>query len=67
MRNVQPLFAELEIGGLGIAHNGNLTNAHERAPGAGEPTGSHLSIHFRHRGHHPSDGDDAGRYACSTV
>lgn len=28
MRNVQPLFAELEIGGLGIAHNGNLTNAH---------------------------------------
>ncbi len=28
LRNVQPLFAELEIGGLGIAHNGNLTNAH---------------------------------------
>ena len=27
MRNVQPLFAELEIGGLAIAHNGNLTNA----------------------------------------
>jgi amidophosphoribosyltransferase len=28
LRNVQPLFAELEIGGLAIAHNGNLTNAH---------------------------------------
>ncbi len=28
LRNVQPLFAELETGGLGIAHNGNLTNAH---------------------------------------
>jgi amidophosphoribosyltransferase len=27
MRNVQPLFADLEIGGLAIAHNGNLTNA----------------------------------------
>jgi amidophosphoribosyltransferase len=27
MRNVQPLFAELEIGGLAISHNGNLTNA----------------------------------------
>ena len=27
LRNVQPLFAELEIGGLAIAHNGNLTNA----------------------------------------
>ncbi|MFT6580083.1 MAG: amidophosphoribosyltransferase [Alphaproteobacteria bacterium] len=27
LRNVQPLFAELEFGGLSIAHNGNLTNA----------------------------------------
>ncbi len=27
MRNVQPLFAEFEFGGLAIAHNGNLTNA----------------------------------------
>lgn len=27
MRNVQPLFADLEFGGLAIAHNGNLTNA----------------------------------------
>ena len=28
IRNVQPLFADLEIGGLAIAHNGNLTNAY---------------------------------------
>jgi amidophosphoribosyltransferase len=28
LRNVQPLFAELEIGGFAIGHNGNLTNAH---------------------------------------
>jgi amidophosphoribosyltransferase len=28
LRNVQPLFAELEFGGFAIAHNGNLTNAH---------------------------------------
>ena len=27
LRNVQPLFAEFEFGGLAIAHNGNLTNA----------------------------------------
>ena len=27
LRNVQPIFADLEDGGLAIAHNGNLTNA----------------------------------------
>ena len=27
MRNVQPLFAELQTGGVAIGHNGNLTNA----------------------------------------
>ncbi len=27
LRNVQPLFAELEFGGLAMAHNGNLTNS----------------------------------------
>lgn len=27
LRNVQPLFAELAVGGIAIAHNGNLTNA----------------------------------------
>ena len=26
LRNVQPLFAELEVGGFAVAHNGNLTN-----------------------------------------
>ena len=26
LRNVQPLFAELEAGGIAIAHNGNFTN-----------------------------------------
>lgn len=26
LRNVQPLFAELEAGGIAIAHNGNITN-----------------------------------------
>ncbi|TAK49915.1 MAG: amidophosphoribosyltransferase [Xanthobacteraceae bacterium] len=26
LRNVQPLFAELNVGGFAIAHNGNLTN-----------------------------------------
>ena len=27
LRNVQPLYADLENGGIAIAHNGNLTNA----------------------------------------
>jgi amidophosphoribosyltransferase len=27
LRNVQPIFSELNCGGLAIAHNGNLTNA----------------------------------------
>jgi amidophosphoribosyltransferase len=28
VRNVQPLFADLELGGFALAHNGNLTNAY---------------------------------------
>jgi amidophosphoribosyltransferase len=27
LRNVQPLFADLDVGGLALCHNGNLTNA----------------------------------------
>ena len=27
MRNIQPFFADLHVGGLTISHNGNLTNA----------------------------------------
>ena len=27
IRNIQPFFADLHVGGLSIAHNGNLTNA----------------------------------------
>ncbi|RMD64428.1 MAG: amidophosphoribosyltransferase [Alphaproteobacteria bacterium] len=27
LRNVQPLFADLQVGGFALAHNGNLTNA----------------------------------------
>ncbi|MBM86608.1 MAG: amidophosphoribosyltransferase [Rhodospirillaceae bacterium] len=29
LRNVQPLFADIELGGLAICHNGNITNALE--------------------------------------
>ncbi len=29
LRNVQPLFADLDSGGLSLAHNGNLTNARQ--------------------------------------
>ena len=27
LRNIQPFFADLHLGGLSVAHNGNLTNA----------------------------------------
>jgi amidophosphoribosyltransferase len=27
LRNIQPLFADLSGGGIGVAHNGNITNA----------------------------------------
>jgi amidophosphoribosyltransferase len=29
VRNIQPLYADLSFGGLAVAHNGNLTNAHK--------------------------------------
>ncbi len=29
LRNVQPLYADFEFGGLAVGHNGNLTNAHQ--------------------------------------
>lgn len=28
LRNVQPLYADIDVGGVAVAHNGNLTNAH---------------------------------------
>ncbi len=28
IRNVQPMYADIAIGGFAVAHNGNLTNAH---------------------------------------
>ena len=27
MRNIQPFFADTNAGGIGVAHNGNLTNS----------------------------------------
>src|SRR5438874_3914446 len=29
LRNIQPLFFEIELGGLAICHNGNLTNSYQ--------------------------------------
>ena len=29
LKNVQPLFSELDFGGIAIAHNGNLTNTNQ--------------------------------------
>ena len=53
-RNIQPIFADFDFGGLAIAHNGNLTNAYllrkelvrTRLP---------VPVDHRHRGHQPPD------------
>ncbi len=52
--NIQPIFADLAGGGLAIAHNGNLTNAHTlRQELVGQ--GAIFQSHLRHRDHRPSD------------
>ena len=53
LRNVQPLFADLNTGGFAVAHNGNLTNALTLAPRT-DRRGRDLPIDLRHGGHPPS-------------
>ena len=50
LKNVQPLFSELNIGGVAIAHNGNLTNTHKLKE---KPhcIWINISINFRYRGY----------------
>src|SRR5258708_26267227 len=36
-RNIQPLFADFEFGGLAIFPNGHLTNSHQLPPPLGRP------------------------------
>ena len=48
LRNVQPLFADFQFGGLAIAHNGNITNGIAAArPGARR---RHDAVDHRYRG-----------------
>ena len=47
LRNVQPLFAELEAGGLAVAHNGNLTNGLTLQARA-HPRRRHLPVDHRY-------------------
>ena len=54
LRNVQPLFADFAFGGLAIAHNGNLTNAHALRQRLVE-RGLAVPVDQRHRGDHPPD------------
>ncbi len=60
LRNVQPLFAELEGGGFAIGHNGNLTNglALRRHAGARR---RHDAVDHRHRGDPASGGARAAQ------
>ena len=48
LRNVQPLFAELNAGGFAVGHNGNLTNGLTLAPRTGAQR-RHDAVHHRHR------------------
>ena len=66
LRNVQPLFAELDGGGLAVAHNGNLTNGLTLAARIG-PRRRDLPIDFRHRSDSSSGGAFASARASSTV
>ena len=56
LRNVQPLFADFEFGGLAICHNGNLTELLPVAPAAGASR-QPVSIDERHRSHRSPDRD----------
>ena len=64
-RNIQPIFADLAGGGLAIAHNGNLTNAHTLRTEL-VAAGRDLPVHLRHRNHRPSGGALAAACASST-
>ena len=52
LRNVQPLFAELALGGFAVAHNGNISNAMTAARRP-QPARLDLPVDQRHRGDHP--------------
>ncbi|NEI69859.1 amidophosphoribosyltransferase [Rhizobium lusitanum] len=64
LRNVQPLFAELEVGGIAIAHNGNFTNGLTMrrqliADGAicQSNSDTEVVLHLIARSKHPSSSD----------
>ncbi len=64
LRNVQPLFAELEVGGIAIAHNGNFTNGITLrrqliASGAifQATSDTEVVLHMIARSRHPSSSD----------
>lgn len=64
LRNVQPLFAELEVGGIAIAHNGNFTNGLTLrrqliADGAicQSTSDTEVVLHLIARSKHPSSSD----------
>ena len=66
LRNVQPLFAELDGGGFAIGHNGNLTNGLDAAPPAGARRRDDAVDH-RHRGDPASGRARASATASSTA
>ena len=66
LRNVQPLFAELDAGGFAVAHNGNLTNGLTLRREL-HPRRRDLPVDLRHRGDPPSRRPLARSRASSTA
>ena len=65
LRNVQPLFAELNAGGFAVGHNGNLTNGLTLRRML-VVRRRHDAVDHRHRGDPASGGARAGAAASST-
>ena len=52
--NIQPILVNFALGGLAIAHNGNLVNA-GHSEGRARGLRFDLPVHHGQRGDHPSD------------